>query len=208
LTTSPTLLGRSSSHYTRLARIFAHEAGVNYRFEPIVDMTAGEARAYGDNPALKMPVLLVGGEPVLGAENICRWFAEHAIRPLEVVWPHDLEPLALRNAQELTWHAMQAQVQLVMGVQVAGLDPGNVYFAKAAAGLAGALGWLDAKLEDLLAMLPPRDISVLEAGLFCLVEHLRFRGGPPGICPRLERFAETFGRRESALATPYRFDAG
>ena len=90
-------------------------------------------------------------------------------------------------------------------MQVAGLDGENLYFTKAAAGMAGALGWLDANLERLLAMLPPRDISLLEAGLFCLVDHLRFRGGAPAGAA-LSSFAEAFGQRASAVATPYRFD--
>ena len=32
-----TLIGRSSSHYTRLARMFALEAGVPFQFQPVFD---------------------------------------------------------------------------------------------------------------------------------------------------------------------------
>ncbi|MCA9628209.1 MAG: glutathione S-transferase N-terminal domain-containing protein, partial [Myxococcales bacterium] len=51
------LVGRSSSHYTRVAQVFAHELGVPYRLVPVFDLTQLEADCYGDNPALKIPML-------------------------------------------------------------------------------------------------------------------------------------------------------
>jgi hypothetical protein len=54
----------------------------------------------------------------------------------------------------------------------------------------------------------PRDLSVFEVTLFCLVEHLPFRGTLPLTpYPALRQFAEEFGARASAEATPYEYDS-
>jgi hypothetical protein len=70
------------------------------------------------------------------------------------------------------------------------------------------LGWLDARIDAVLAALPPaRHSSLLELTLFCLIEHLRFR---PTVSldayPTLARFTDSFGQRASAQQTTYRFD--
>lgn len=202
------IVGRSSSHYTRVARIFAHELGVPFELVPVHDMTRGDPATYGDNPALKLPTLHLGAERVFGAENICRTLAELAGGARHIVWPEDARALVARNAQELAWHGMAAQVQLVLGTAVAKLPADNVYFAKAREGFAGALRWLDEHVDEVTAGLPaPRDLSLFEVVLFCLVEHVAFRGTMPlDAHPSLVRFARTFAARPSAERTAYRFD--
>jgi glutathione S-transferase len=203
----PSIVGRSSSHFTRLVRVFALELGVACTFEPVFDLTSLNTADYAGNPALKLPVLKLGHNIVLGAENICRKLAELAPAHLRIAWPEDMRDVDACNAQELVWHAMQAQVQLGLGTQIAGLPADSIYFVKAATGLRNALAWLDDKAPTVIAALPPHDISVLEASLFCLLEHLAFRATidlePYG---RLNAFAREFGTRASALATPYKFD--
>ena len=115
--------------------------------------------------------------------------------------------LRARNAQELVWHGMNAQVQLVFGMQVARLPGENVYFAKAADGFRNALAWLDANLESVLHALPSRDLSLLEASLFCLLEHMEFRDTLP-VAPyrHLAAFAATWRERPAAARTAYAFD--
>jgi glutathione S-transferase len=203
----PRITGRSSSHFTRLARVFALELDVACEFAPVYDLASLDARDYAGNPALKLPVLTMHGATVFGAENICRVLAESAPTPRRIVWPEDVRELQVRNAQELVWHAMQAQVQLAFGTQIAKLPADSVYFVKAAAGLRNALEWLDARLPSVIDALPPRDLSMLEASLFCLVEHLAFRPTIP-LAPygRLTAFAREFGQRASAGNTAYRFD--
>ena len=204
------LTGRSSSHFTRVARIFAHELGLPLVLDVVPDLTSLDAADYGGHPALKLPTLHVGDGVLFGTDSICGRLAGIAGRagdPRVVLSPHVTPDLA-RNAQELVWHAMGAQVQLVVGLQLAGLPAGSLFFAKATRGLTGALGWLDAHLDRALALLPaPRDVSVLEVTLFCLVEHLAFR---PTVAlepfPALRAFAAGFARRESAQRTPFRFD--
>ncbi|WP_244754162.1 glutathione S-transferase family protein [Rhodanobacter sp. B2A1Ga4] len=203
----PRITGRSSSHFTRLVRVFALELGVACEFAPVYDLASLDARDYAGNPALKLPVLTKDGTTVFGAENICRVLAEFAPAQRRIVWPEDVRELQARNAQELIWHAMQAQVQLGFGTQVAQLPADSIYFAKAAAGLRNALQWLDERLLPVIATLPPRDLSLLEASLFCLVEHLAFRVTVP-LAPygHLAAFAREFGERASARHTAYCFD--
>lgn len=202
------ILGRSSSHYTRVVRIFAHELGVPFELVPVHDMTRDDPATYGDNPALKLPTLRLGAERVFGAENICRTLTELAGCPPLIVWPEDARALVARNAQELAWHGMAAQVQLVFGTAVAKLPADNVYFAKAREGFAGALRWLDEHVDEVIAGLPAsRDLSLFEVVLFCLVEHVAFRGTMLlDAHPSLVRFARAFAARPSAERTAYRFD--
>lgn len=201
------LIGRSSSHFTRVVRLLAAEFGVAYQFQPVYDLGSRDRRDYGGNPAMKLPVLRLGEESVFGTENIARALADRAKCPVRMVWTEHLPDLVARNAQELVWHAMAAQVQLVFGTQAAQLPADNLYFAKAAEGMAQVLEWLDVHLERVLASLPARDLSLLEVTLFCLLEHLAFRPTVP-LLPyaALTAYTQRFGQRASARNTAYHFD--
>lgn len=204
------IVGRSSSHFTRVATMFAHELGVPFELVTVRDLTSSDPAMYGGNPALKIPSLRIGSSVVFGAENVCRRLAEHAGRSEDprIVWPERATSDLVRCAQELTWHAMGAQVQLIVGVMLGGLPPESVVFTKTRTGLEGALAWLDANLARVLEELPqPRELSVLEVTLFCLIEHLDFRRTLASeVPPRLRQFATERGARASARKTPYRFD--
>lgn len=206
------LTGRRSSLYTRIPLLFAAALHVPYEFQVIMDMTATDLHAYAGNPALKLPVLREGDEAVFGAQNICRCIAARAAaagNAASIVWPGDVPGLLLRNAEELLAHCMSAQVQRVMGLQVARLPPDNPFFTKADAGLQGSLCWLDERIDAIRHLLPePRTLSYFEVALFCLLEHLEFRCTlPPGRqWTHLEAFREQFGQQPAAMATAYRFD--
>lgn len=202
------IVGRSSSHYTRVTSMFAHELGLAHELVPVHDMTGVAPTDYGGNPALKLPTLIAPGQCVFGAENVCRRLAELADREPRIVWPEEVRANLARNAQELVWHGMGAQVQLVFGTRIAKLPADNVYFTKARLGFEGALRWLDANVDAVLALLPaPRDVSLFEVTLFCLVEHLAFRPTlPMDAFPALLAFARAYGQRPSATATGYRID--
>lgn len=205
------IVGRSSSHFTRVTLVVAHELGVAVELLPVYDMTVENAAHYGDNPALKLPTLRTPEGLVFGAQNICRALAEiagDADPARRIVWPEELRGRVARNAQELVWHSMAAQVQLIFGVAVAGLPADNLYFTKCREGFAGALRWLDAHVAEVLGALPsPRAVSLFEVTLFCLVEHVATRGTMPmDPYPALLRFADEFRRRPSAQRTTYRFD--
>jgi glutathione S-transferase len=201
------IFGRSSSLFTRVPLIFAEELGVRYELVPVYDMTATDPQVYGGSPALKLPNLRRGQSLLFGAQNICRAVVELAAAPSRIVWPEDLHDDLSRNAQELVWHAMGAQVQLAFGTIIGKLPADNVYFAKGRAGLEGSLRWLDEYAARIFETLPARDLSLFETALFCLVEHLVFRGTlPVGPYPSLTRFSEQFALRPSAQRTGYRFD--
>lgn len=201
------IVGRQSSHFTRLARIFAAELEVPYQLVPVYDMKAMDVEVFGGNPAMKIPVLRSERSILIGAENICRALAERATARKRIVWPEQLTGDLARNAQELVWHCMAAQVQLILGTALYKLPAENPFFVKTRAGFEGALGWLDTNLGAVLAQLPPRDLSLFEASLHCLVEHMQFR---PTLTvdpfSALVSFAKGFALRPSAQATVYRFD--
>lgn len=202
------IIGRNSSHFTRATRIFAHELGLAVELEPVFDITATDSAVFAGNPALKVPTLVRSGSMVFGTENICRALADLDTGNRRIIWPEQLRSDVSRNAQELVWHAMAAQVQWVFGTVVAKLPADNVYFSKGRVGFEGAVAWLEANLARALAALPsPRDLSLFEVTLFCLVEHLGFRNTlPTAPYPGLMRFAQEFGARASAQSTAYRFD--
>jgi len=202
------IVGRSSSHFTRMPLMFAHELGVPFEFAPVYDMTSMDSDIYAGNPALKLPILRTQNSSLFGAQNICRALVEMAGSRKRIVWPEELRDNLSRNAQELVWHGMSAQVQVAFGTIVCKLPGENTYFVKARSGLERSLGWLDENLGSALRMLPlQRDLSVFEVSLFCLVDHLTFRR-TVDIAPfsALVRFIEEFGMRPSARHTAYRFD--
>lgn len=208
------IIGRSSSHFTRVPRIVAHELGVPLELVVVYDFMSSDEAIHAGNPARKMPTLRrADGGLVFGTENLCRVIAEQADpeKQKRIVWPEELRGDVSRNAQELVWHAMAAQVQLVVGTVIGKLPEDNVYFVKGRAGFEGALSWLDGHLPQALEALDELDrgrtLSIFEVTLFCLVEHLELRATVP-LAPYsvLVRFARAFGERESARATAYRMD--
>lgn len=195
------LVGRSSSHFTRLTRIFARELGVPHELRIVTDLRALDPAAYHGNPALRLPTLLAPSGTWFGSLNICRELARLG-RPLRVVWPEQLPGAVTANAQELTLQAMATEVELIMNDA-----PTSKLVEKRRESLLGALTWLDEHLAAALSALPERDLSYLEVALYCLLTHLEFRqvlSTEP--FRNLLAFEATFGERESARATSFRFD--
>jgi glutathione S-transferase len=203
------IIGRRSSLFTRMALIFAEELGVAYELTPIYDMTVLGPETYAGNPALKLPILRRGESTLFGTQNICRAIAESAAAPANnVVWPEQLKDDTSRNAQELVWHCMSAQVQIVFGTAICKLPADNVFFTKARAGLEGSLQWLDSHCDQALSAMPSsRKLSIFEVSLFCLIEHLAWRETMSmDRFPRLAEFAAVYGDRPACQRTPYAFD--
>jgi glutathione S-transferase len=199
------LLGRSSSHFTRVARIFALELGVPHDFRPVLDLTTLDPSAYAQNPALKIPVWVDEQGSLFGAENIC-----HALRrrsgktAASVILRGDQPERAVANAEELTLHVMSCGVSLIMAKAT-----GNAAPPKVTPSLHNSLRYLDETLPATLAALPSsRLLSFLEVALFCVVTHLEFRDiADASAFRRLQDFCLSFAERDSVEATPYRFDA-
>lgn len=183
--------------------MFAHELEVPYELVVVRDLTSLDATVYS-NPALKIPTLRIDGATLFGTENICRRLAELSTTSRKVLFPDQLTDDLARNAQEMVWHAMNAQVQMVMAM-VGKLPLDNPVFVKGRTGFEGALRWLDENFAHV--QLPPHDLSLLEVTLFCLVDHLTFRKTlSVEAYPALVAFIREFGQRPSAVATAYRFD--
>jgi glutathione S-transferase len=232
-----TIVGRSSSHFTRVTRIFAAELGVETAFRVVPDLSSIDARDYAGNPALSVPTLETPEGAWFGSLNVSRELARRSQLALEVVWPEALDRPLSANAQELTLHAMSAEVALIMGslgapaasgaassgaasstaasstaasstAASSAVTPGALQREKLQNRLRACLAWLDENLGAVLELLPPRDLSYLEVSLFCLVTHLDFRGVlATAPFANLLRFSERFAQRPSAQATPYRFDS-
>lgn len=202
------IVGRRGSHFTRMVRMVAHELGVTYELVPIYDMKLLEADAYADNPALKLPILRRGGTSLFGALNICRALAESVGATTQIEWPEDRSDDLARNAQELVWHAMAAQVQLVVGTFIGKLPADNIFFVKARTGLIGSLQWLDTNFAALLAARRGDSrLSIFEVSIFCLIEHVRWREtAASDRCERLIAWASDYATRPSARATVYATD--
>jgi glutathione S-transferase len=199
------IVGRSSSHFTRVARVFALELGVPHTFQPVFDLTSADAATYADNPALKIPILVDEAGPLFGTENICRELVRRSGKASSVVMRGDVSDRIVANAEELTLHVMSAEVTLIMA-KVAG-DPGLVP-PKIARSIENSLHHLDRTVDAALAALPAdRALSFLEVSLFSVVTHLPFRE-VMDVAPwtRLGELCKRFGEREGARVTEYRFD--
>jgi uncharacterized cupin superfamily protein/glutathione S-transferase len=202
------IIGRESSHFTRVARIFALELDVPFTLTHVSDLTSLDASDYAGHPALKVPALVTDGEVSFGTENICRRLAELSPRgSAGVVWPELVTSTTGRNAHELVLHAMAAEVTLVLAPGLGKVPPDNPFVHKVVLGLTGALTWLDGNLDAVLDSLPaPRALSWFEVALFCLVEHIGFRASiPMAEYPRLLAFAQAWGERASSRVTAYRY---
>jgi glutathione S-transferase len=200
-----TLVGRSSSHFTRTIRIFALELGVPHAFRPVLDMTTSDPAAYAENPALKVPVLVDAQGSLFGTENICRELARRSGLRDRVVLRGDVGERVVANAEEMILHAMGAEVTIIM-TTLAKQD--EAASPKVRRGLENALAFLEANVDRVVAALPgDRVISFCETALFCLVRHLPFRKVMDvGGYGRLAAFCDGFAAREGARGTEYRFD--
>ncbi|RKH91375.1 glutathione S-transferase domain-containing protein [Corallococcus sp. AB045] len=203
----PVIIGRSSSHFTRIARLFAAELGVDHSFQVVRDLLSTNPEDYGGNPALRIPVLKTAQGAWFGALNVSRELWRRSNSRPRVVWPEDLDVPLLANMQELTLQAMATEVTLVME-KMAGAGEGTTHARKLRESLGNMMAWLEANASAALAALPPeRDLSYLEVTLFCLVTHLEFRDVlPTASYETLNRFCQQFAQRPSASATLFRFD--
>ena len=209
VTTTPfTIIGRSSSTFTRVTRIFAAELGIPYVLHVVRDLKVLDAGDYGDNPALKVPSLRTPNATWFGALNGCRELARASERRLRIVWPEALESPLLGNAQELVLQAMSTEVGLIMSGAV-DQPSAAPHVVKMTRSLAGSLSWLDHNIRPALAALPAeRDLSYFEVTLFCLFGHLSFRKiMSTAPYTELAAFHQAFGKRPSCVDTEYRFDA-
>jgi len=210
-----TLIGRSSSHYSRVVRLLGHELDVPLALSPVFDLMSEDSTAYAGNPALKLPALRHGDEVLWGSGNACRRVAALAADGgARVFWPEHATSALLMNAHEMVAHAMATQVEVVFH-ELVSKRPADATSRKRRASLIGSLHWLDAHWPAIAAELPARlpagRVALIELQLFALLEHLRFRYPPDAPLdyaptPNLDAFVAEFRQRPAAQATEYRFD--
>jgi glutathione S-transferase len=197
------LQGRSSSHFTRTARIFADELDVPHTFRAVLDLTSLDAASYADNPALKVPIWIDEHGPLFGTDNICREITRRSGKAASCVLRGASTDRLIANAEELTLHVMSAEVNIITAKLAGSAAPPKVMSS-----IENSLGYLDESVDVALARLPEdRVLSFLEVTLFCVVTHLPFRQVlDTSRWRRLTAFSERFGDRPSARRTEYRFD--
>jgi glutathione S-transferase len=201
-----TLVGRHSSHYTRIVSIYAAELGVECAFEPVFDLGSTDAHVFGANPLLRVPSLTTPEGTWFGSLNACRELARRATTNVPLIWPEDHTSPLGANAQEITTDAMVTGVVIITG-RLSPLPDDAPSLVKPFARLRGAVAWLEANLDAALAPLPERRLSFLEVSAFCMLTHLGFRQLLSiEDRPRLGAFCRRFGARPSALASDYYFD--
>lgn len=206
MTTPLTLIARSSSHFSRVARIYAAELEVPHEFSPVYDLTSTSVATFGDNPALRVPSLRTPEGTWFGTLNICRELARRSPVEGRLVWPEDLSDPLTSNAQELVLDAMETEVVIIMG-RIAGIGDDHALLTKPFARLRGMAAWLDTHLDSALARLPKRRLSYLEATAYAFTAHVEFRGIMPlDAFPKLVAFRAAFGARPCAERTPFQFD--
>ena len=200
------LIGRNSSHFTRLPRIFAHELGVEHDFEPVYDITSTQQSVFADNPALRIPALRTPTGTWFGSLPICRELARRSSTPGRVLFAEDLTDPKLSNAQEIVTELMATEVTILMA-RMASVPSDLAFFEKPKARLVNSAAWLDRELPTVLASLPPHTLSFLEVSAFCLCTHLEFREVLSiQDRPNLVAFVKRFDQRASAQKTPYFVD--
>ena len=201
-----TLVARSSSHFSRMTRIYAAELAVPYVFEPVFDIQSTDPQEFGNNPLLRVPSLRTPEGTWFGSLNVCRELARRATVPTRLVWPEDLPDPLCANAQEVVLDAMGTGV-VIITARIGGVADDSPTLVKPLVRLNAAVTWLEKNLEPALASLPEPRLSFLEVSAFCLLTHLGFRGlGSIEDQPSLVAFCARFGARPSAQATAYRFD--
>jgi glutathione S-transferase len=200
------LVGRSSSHFTRAARIFAHELGVPFELSPVYDIASVGTDVFAGNPTLRVPSLRTESGLWFGTLNVCRELARRATQPCSIVWPEALTDATAANAQEIVLETMAAEVTVVMA-RVAKVTPEHPFLAKPVARIDASVQWLERERPAVLARFPERSLSFLEVTAFCLCTHLGFREVRSiDDCPNLVELSRAFGARPSARASEYRFD--
>lgn len=201
------IIGRQGSHYTRMARLLAHELGVEVTLQPIYDLLSADPDVFGGNPALKLPALRQAGVVVWGSQNVCRALARSVLGgESRVFWAEDARTPLLMNAHEIVAHTMAVQVEVVFH-EVVSKRPADAASRKRRASLENCLVWLDANLVAIRTELPSDRIRMFELALFSVLEHFGFRNPMDlSAAPELTAFMAEFGQRESARATPYVVD--
>src|SRR5260221_10182733 len=104
------IIGRTSSHFTRVTRIFAEELQVPCSFTSVPDLLSTDPSDYAGNPALRLPILEGTAGPWFGAIGICRELSRRSSREVAIVLPERPHPALLSQSPEPTLSAIAPDV--------------------------------------------------------------------------------------------------
>ncbi|MGC4069422.1 MAG: hypothetical protein QM784_33175 [Polyangiaceae bacterium] len=172
------IVGRSTSHFTRITRVFAAEGGLEYAYQVVSDLRVTDPANYAGNPALRIPILRTPRGEWFGSLNICRELFRLAPKKPRVVWPEDLDDPLLANAQELVFQGMANEVTVLMSRFFG--EPQGPHSAKLRQSLVNTAEWLETNLERLLALLPADSRAELPGAELVLLPAARGIQRAPG----------------------------
>src|SRR5260221_14484064 len=92
------IIGRTSSHFTRVTRIFAEELQVPCSFTSVPDLLSTDPRDYAGNPALSLPILEGTAGPWFGAGGILPAHSPRAPLAGGIAWPRAPPPAISASA--------------------------------------------------------------------------------------------------------------
>lgn len=193
----PRLYGTPLSHFTRKVRVLLAELGVGFEFARTPGVLAPGAESYGDNPLLRVPTLVHGGQTVIESDHIARYLVgvydpgdRLGVRSER---PDDMNRLAVLNG------VMDNEVVLILAKRggLADLD-GVAYFRKLSSAMERGLAWLDARTDPDAGDFDYRDVTTV-----CLWQHLAHYAIVPGLdrYPRLAARVGRFASRPSIATT-------
>jgi glutathione S-transferase len=186
----PQLYGTPLSHFTRKIRILLAELGVEFDFVRAPSILATSTATYGDNPLMRVPTLVHGGETVIESDHIARYVVDtydpgdrFRVKSGRV---EDLNRLAVVNG------IMDNEVVLILAKRGGLTDVAGVaYFRKLATAIDTGLAWLDGHIDPDDAGFHYGDIATI-----CMWQHAthyKIAQGLDGyrrIAARVARFAE------------------
>lgn len=193
-----TLYGTTTSPYVRRVQVVALELGLPLtRVDTFTD--AGQAALRARSPVWKVPVVELEGQAIFDSRVI----TEHLLRhygpgPLAAL---DEDDLAARNMVTVIDGALDALINaLYLQRDGVGKEQAS-YVAKQHERAAAALGWVEARVDDVW-LGRARAFGLPELALVTALEWMRFRDMyPVERHPALVRCLEHHGVRESLVAT-------
>ncbi len=191
------LYGTPLSHFTRKIRILLAEFNVEFEFIRNPNILTTTTTAYGDNPMMKVPALVQGGDMIINSDHIARYLVgkydpgdRFAVRSEAI---NDMNHLAVING------IMENEVVLILAARggLSGLDT-ITYFRKLMASIESGLAWLEQRTVPETPGFYYKDIA-----LVCMWQHVAHYKSAPNLeaYPRLAERVGCFSARPSVAST-------
>lgn len=193
-----TLYGTTTSPYVRRVQVVTLELGLPLTWvDTFTD--AGQAALRARSPVWKVPVVEIEGQAIFDSRVITEHLLrQHGPGPLAAL---DEDDLAARNMVTVIDGALDALINALY-LQRDGVGKGQAaYVTKQHERAAAALGWVEARVDDVW-LGRARAFGLPELALVTALEWMRFRDMyPVERHPALVRCLEHHGVRESLVAT-------